>query len=286
MVRGLPVIHLNFLGYDEQAHCRGPDSAFAHWALRGIDHAIRRTWRAARRASRRNYQVWVYSDHGQVKTASYSELVGRTVHQAVEAVVRGNHPPGGPPDESSAMRVRAGQMTLLADWSWRPTPNRSRRSAACRWRPWARWGRSIPLPGLARAARSDRPVPGGQGENSLGAGGRRGRPGAGLDRSGAIPLARGSGQGAGRRSSLLAAGRRRLDRSLSSPRGGRVGHRRLGLPGPCGQFLAQERRPRWSQPDETRAFAPLPHNSPMVKNDRGWLRPLELRRAVLEALGR
>ncbi len=38
--------------------------------------------------------------------------------------------------------------------------------------------------------------------------------------------------------------------------------------------------------DETRAFALLPHNAPMVKNDRGWLRPLELRRAVLEALGR
>ena len=40
--RGLPVIHLNFLGYDEHAHRRGPDSRFARWTLRGIDRAVRR----------------------------------------------------------------------------------------------------------------------------------------------------------------------------------------------------------------------------------------------------
>ncbi|HEY5649067.1 MAG TPA: hypothetical protein VIU33_06180 [Nitrospiria bacterium] len=33
IARGLPVIHLNYLGYDEQAHRRGPSSAFAHWTL-------------------------------------------------------------------------------------------------------------------------------------------------------------------------------------------------------------------------------------------------------------
>src|SRR5690606_9873392 len=41
LARGLPIIHVNFLGYDEQAHRRGPDSAFAHWTLRGIDRAVR-----------------------------------------------------------------------------------------------------------------------------------------------------------------------------------------------------------------------------------------------------
>jgi LysM repeat protein len=34
--RGVRVIHANFLGYDEQAHRRGPDSAFAHWTLKDI----------------------------------------------------------------------------------------------------------------------------------------------------------------------------------------------------------------------------------------------------------
>jgi len=38
--RGLPVIHANFLGYDEQSHRRGPESKFAHWSLKGLDKAI------------------------------------------------------------------------------------------------------------------------------------------------------------------------------------------------------------------------------------------------------
>jgi hypothetical protein len=84
--RGLPVIHVNFLGYDEQAHRRGPASAFAHWSLKGIDRAIRRIWRASRHSRRRNYQVWIYSDHGQQRTVSYTEIMGRTVEQAVAEV--------------------------------------------------------------------------------------------------------------------------------------------------------------------------------------------------------
>ena len=37
LARGLPIIHVNFLGYDEQSHRRGPNSLFAHWSLKGID---------------------------------------------------------------------------------------------------------------------------------------------------------------------------------------------------------------------------------------------------------
>jgi len=66
--RGLPIIHANFLGYDEQSHRRGPASAFAHWSLKGIDRAIRQIYRAAQRSARRDYQVWVYSDHGHERT--------------------------------------------------------------------------------------------------------------------------------------------------------------------------------------------------------------------------
>ncbi|MDY0093628.1 MAG: hypothetical protein RBT80_13095 [Candidatus Vecturithrix sp.] len=47
---GLPVIHCNFLGYDEQSHRRGPSSAFAHWTLKGIDGCLKRIWRTARRS--------------------------------------------------------------------------------------------------------------------------------------------------------------------------------------------------------------------------------------------
>jgi len=81
--RGLPIIHLNFLGYDEQSHRRGPASAFAHWSLRGIDRSIRRTFRVARRSRRRNYQVWFYSDHGQERCVAYDEAAGKSLQQAV-----------------------------------------------------------------------------------------------------------------------------------------------------------------------------------------------------------
>lgn len=85
LARGLPIIHLNFIGYDEQAHRRGPSSRFAHWSLRGIDYAIRRLWQAAH-AGPRPYDVWIYSDHGQEDTRPYPVVRGQTVQQAVAKV--------------------------------------------------------------------------------------------------------------------------------------------------------------------------------------------------------
>lgn len=86
VTRGLPIIHINFLGYDEQSHRRGPSSKFAHWTLKGIDDAIARIWRAAKRSTRRNYDVWIYSDHGQEKTLPYLKIEGRTIGEAVAEV--------------------------------------------------------------------------------------------------------------------------------------------------------------------------------------------------------
>ena len=86
VTRGLPIIHLNFLGYDEQAHRRGPSSQTAHWALKGIDKAISRIYSAAIHSTRRHYDVWVYSDHGQEVTVPYVGHYGKSVDQAVEEV--------------------------------------------------------------------------------------------------------------------------------------------------------------------------------------------------------
>lgn len=77
VARGLPVIHANFIGYDEQAHGRGPGSVFAHWSLRGIDRSIRALYFAAHRSRRRDYAVWIFSDHGQERTRPFAaELPG------------------------------------------------------------------------------------------------------------------------------------------------------------------------------------------------------------------
>lgn len=86
MERGERVIHANFLGYDEQSHRRGPGSAFAHWSLRGIDSAIRDIYRAARRVDHRDYELIVYSDHGQERTESFSHRNGRSLQAALSEV--------------------------------------------------------------------------------------------------------------------------------------------------------------------------------------------------------
>ncbi|WP_050025734.1 endonuclease/exonuclease/phosphatase family protein [Verrucomicrobium sp. BvORR034] len=83
VTRGLPIVHLNFLGYDELAHRRGPGSQFAHWSLKGIDRAIKNLYRAAHRSRRRDYQVWIFSDHGQERSRSFAtEIKG-----GIEAVI-------------------------------------------------------------------------------------------------------------------------------------------------------------------------------------------------------
>lgn len=86
LARGLPVVHVNFLGYDEQAHRRGPSSAFAHWTLLGIDGALRRLYSSASRSQTRDYSVWIYSDHGQEETVGFEREVGRPLREVMEEV--------------------------------------------------------------------------------------------------------------------------------------------------------------------------------------------------------
>ncbi|MFQ5444716.1 MAG: endonuclease/exonuclease/phosphatase family protein, partial [Nitrospinales bacterium] len=86
VTRGLPIVHLNLIGYDEQAHRRGPSSNFAHWTLKGIDDAIKRIYSTAKRSSNRDYDLWVYSDHGQEKTIPYPDENGKSVHEAIAEV--------------------------------------------------------------------------------------------------------------------------------------------------------------------------------------------------------
>ncbi len=88
LARGLPIIHVNFLGYDEQSHRRGPGSRFAHWTLQGIDRSIRHLHRAARRSEGRDYEVWIFSDHGQVDAISFFKLCSN----GLEGAVRRNWP--------------------------------------------------------------------------------------------------------------------------------------------------------------------------------------------------
>lgn len=84
--RGMRIIHANFVGYDEQSHRRGPSSAFAHWSLQGIDEAIQDIYRTALRSDCRDYQLIVFSDHGQEEVISYADVYGISVRRAVNEV--------------------------------------------------------------------------------------------------------------------------------------------------------------------------------------------------------
>jgi endonuclease/exonuclease/phosphatase family metal-dependent hydrolase/glycosyltransferase involved in cell wall biosynthesis len=88
IARGLPVIHLNLLGYDELAHNRGPSSKSAHWSLRGIDRAIEKIYSEALHSPCRSYDVWIYSDHGQEDTVSYAMQYGQSVQEAIAEVFK------------------------------------------------------------------------------------------------------------------------------------------------------------------------------------------------------
>ncbi len=86
--RGLPVIHLNFTGFDELAHRRGPTARSARMALRGIDRSVRRVTLAAHRSKGRDYQVWIYSDHGHETVAPFEQRQGKTLTETVERVYK------------------------------------------------------------------------------------------------------------------------------------------------------------------------------------------------------
>ena len=85
---GAPIIYGNFLGYDEQAHRRGPGSDFAHWGLKGIDDVIRDVFRTAHKSDVRDYEVIVFSDHGQERTEIYENATGETIQAAAERALK------------------------------------------------------------------------------------------------------------------------------------------------------------------------------------------------------
>lgn len=85
---GAPIIYGNFLGYDEQAHRRGPGSDFAHWGLKGIDDVIRDVFKTAHRSDMRDYEVIIFSDHGQERTAIYENETSVTIQTAAERALK------------------------------------------------------------------------------------------------------------------------------------------------------------------------------------------------------
>jgi hypothetical protein len=83
VLRGVPAVYVDYLGYDEYAHRRGPDSELASFNLRGTDAAIAKVVRAARAVPEYQYDVYILSDHGQSATLPFERVVGRDLHAFV-----------------------------------------------------------------------------------------------------------------------------------------------------------------------------------------------------------
>ncbi len=81
--RRVPIIYLDFLGYDEHAHLRGPDSRVARWTLKGIDRCIEKIYKAALYAERK-YDFYVLSDHGQCSVQPFELVAGETLGEFLQ----------------------------------------------------------------------------------------------------------------------------------------------------------------------------------------------------------
>ena len=83
MVRGVPVIYSNFVGYDEVAHHAGPDTIEAQLTLAAFDRKLRILVRRARRQSPIIYDIMLMSDHGQTPSVPFRLLYGNTLEEAL-----------------------------------------------------------------------------------------------------------------------------------------------------------------------------------------------------------
>ena len=77
--RCVPAIYTNYTSYDEVAHKMGPASAAALRVLRGIDNRIHQIDRMRANYRRREYHLYLVSDHGNTAAVPFSWENGTTL---------------------------------------------------------------------------------------------------------------------------------------------------------------------------------------------------------------
>ncbi len=93
VARGVPAVFVDFLGFDETAHRRGPDSAAAMRELERADLALAAIFAGAESLPGLGYDVYVISDHGNVATQPFEALAGATLPEFVARAERGERLP-------------------------------------------------------------------------------------------------------------------------------------------------------------------------------------------------
>ena len=80
MLRGTPVMYVDFVDYDDIAHHVGPERQEALQSLAGIDRAIGRLERLVPDCPR-PYRFVIVSDHGQSQGATFRQRYGETIEE-------------------------------------------------------------------------------------------------------------------------------------------------------------------------------------------------------------
>ena len=90
IIRGAPVVYVNYTGYDEVAHYAGPWTRDAFGSLRGWDRIIGHFRDVIDRKAPRPYELIILSDHGQSYGATFKQRYGLSLQEFIE-----KHLPGG-----------------------------------------------------------------------------------------------------------------------------------------------------------------------------------------------
>jgi uncharacterized membrane protein YvlD (DUF360 family) len=83
VVRGIPIIYANYVGYDMVAHHAGPGSADALGTLTGIDRQIKKIFRTTSKKAPRHFDLVVLSDHGQSESIPFRRLYGKSLPEII-----------------------------------------------------------------------------------------------------------------------------------------------------------------------------------------------------------
>jgi uncharacterized membrane protein YvlD (DUF360 family) len=129
MARGVPVVFVDLVDYDEIAHHSGVARREAIDALAGVDAAIGTLERFAARCPRQ-YRFVVLSDHGQSQGPTFAQLNGRSLEQVVSELTG----VGGDLVAATGQEEVWGPLaTFLSD-----VPGRGGSTGAAGWTPGAR----------------------------------------------------------------------------------------------------------------------------------------------------
>ncbi len=85
--RCVPAIYATYTSYDEVAHKLGPDHKATFRTLRGIDKRLRQIDRMCARYQRREYDLYVISDHGNSPAVPFNWRTGITLAQYIAAQI-------------------------------------------------------------------------------------------------------------------------------------------------------------------------------------------------------